>query len=166
MSRRRTKLPSPPKRKTPLTPLPAELRRSKKDARAAGEYGRDAEGNALSKWGRLKKGNTKYEVNVATLTAMANCGATDQEIADWFGVPKSVIAAPRFKYILDHARANMKVAIRRAQLRTALGSKRDRYGRQVVPADSRLLIHLGKTVLQQRETTVLETRELPKVVIE
>ena len=67
---------------------------------------------------------------------------------------------------VPHRRDSDLTAALAGQLRTALGSKRDRYGRQVVPADSRLLIHLGKTVLQQRETTVLETRELPKVVIE
>jgi predicted transcriptional regulator len=92
-------------------------------------------------------------IDLKVVEGMAGVGATNCEIAEFLGIAESTVrkhCAP----LLEKTRAGLKTRLRQAQLKAALGGN---------PA---MLIWLGKAMLGQKETQVVETRELPQIVIE
>jgi len=92
-------------------------------------------------------------IDLTVVEGMASVGATNCEIADFLGVSEALIRK-KCEATLTKARANVRIRLRQAQIKTALGG------------NPTMLIWLGKQMLDQKEIAVLETRELPTIVIQ
>lgn len=92
-----------------------------------------------------KMGRPQADLSPELAEKYAAAGCTLPEIADFFGVCRDTLwrrkrEDPAFAEALAKGRAQMRVAIRRKQLQKALAGE----------GDTKLLIHLGVTVLGQR----------------
>lgn len=92
-------------------------------------------------------------IDLTVVEGMASVGATNCEIADFLGVSEALIRK-KCEVTLTKARANVRIRLRQAQIKTALGG------------NPTMLIWLGKQMLDQKEIAVIETRELPTIVIQ
>ena len=92
------------------------------------------------------------KVDPAVVEGMAGVGATDIEIAEFCNCSVDTITR-RFADNLRKSRAGMRMRLRTAQFKAAIAG------------DRTMLVWLGKVTLGQKDTTVLETRELPALVI-
>ena len=81
---------------------------------------------------------------------MAAVGATNCEIADFLGVSEALIRK-RCGTVLIKARAGLKTRLRQAQIKAALAG------------DRTMLVWLGKVLLGQKETSVVETKDVTKM---
>ncbi len=92
-------------------------------------------------------------IDCTVVEGMASVGATNCEIADFLGVSEALIRK-KCNATLKKARANIRIRLRQAQVKAALSG------------NPTMLIWLGKTMLEQKEISVLETHELPTIVIQ
>ena len=88
---------------------------------------------------RIGRGDTSAVVDPETVYKLALMGATNVEIAEWYGVTEQSIRY-RFNEYLTKARSSLKIKLRRAQLKVAIEN-------ESVP----MLIWLGKQLLSQSE---------------
>lgn len=84
---------------------------------------------------------------------MATVGATNTEIAEYLGCSVDTLTR-RFADVLTKTRAGRRIRLRRLQWQAA------------EQGDRTMLVWLGKVELGQRETQVIQTQELPEVVVE
>ncbi len=91
---------------------------------------------------RIGRGETSAVVDPETVYKLALMGATNVEIAEWYGVTEQSIRY-RFNEYLTKARSSLKIKLRRAQLKVAIEN-------ESVP----MLIWLGKQLLGQSENVV------------
>jgi hypothetical protein len=91
---------------------------------------------------RIGRGDTSAVVDPETVYKLALMGATNVEIAEWYGVTEQSIRY-RFNEYLTKARSSLKIKLRRAQLKVAIEN-------ESVP----MLIWLGKQLLSQSENVV------------
>lgn len=91
---------------------------------------------------RIGRGDTSAVVDPETVYKLALMGATNVEIAEWYGVTEQSIRY-RFSEYLTKARSSLKIKLRRAQLKVAIEN-------ESVP----MLIWLGRNMLGQSEQVV------------
>ena len=94
-----------------------------------------------------KTGPKPMPIDPKLVEGMAGVGATNEEIAGFIGCSTDTIER-RFADVLSKARAGIRIGIRRAQVKAALGG------------NPTMLIWAGKVMLGQKETTVTETRDV------
>ena len=88
---------------------------------------------------RIGRGATSAVVDPETVYKLALMGATNLEIAEWFGVTEQTVRY-RFSEYLAKARSSLKIKLRRAQLKVAIENE-----------NPTMLIWLGKQLLGQSE---------------
>ena len=88
---------------------------------------------------QIGRGNTASVVDPETVFKLALMGATNVEIADWYGVTEQTIRY-RFNEYLQKARSSLKIKLRRAQLKVAIENE-----------NPTMLIWLGKQILAQSD---------------
>ena len=91
---------------------------------------------------RIGRGETSSVVDPETVYKLALMGATNVEIAEWYGVTEQSIRY-RFSEYLAKARSSLKIKLRRAQLKVAIENE-----------NPTMLIWLGKQLLSQSENVV------------
>ena len=91
---------------------------------------------------RIGRGDTSAVVDPETVYKLALMGATNVEIAEWYGVTEQSIRY-RFNEYLAKARSSLKIKLRRAQLKVAIENE-----------NPTMLIWLGKQMLGQSENVV------------
>ena len=91
---------------------------------------------------RIGRGETSAVVDPETVYKLALMGATNVEIAEWYGVTEQSIRY-RFNEYLSKARSSLKIKLRRAQLKVAIENE-----------NPTMLIWLGKQMLGQSENVV------------
>jgi predicted XRE-type DNA-binding protein len=85
-------------------------------------------------------GRPRKELNAEQVHKLARLGCTQEEIADILGCSQATISE-RFSIECSHARAELKMSLRRAQVHRATKDRSDT-----------MLIHLGKVYLGQGTT--------------
>lgn len=96
---------------------------------------------------RIGRGETSAVVEPETVYKLALMGATNVEIAEWYGVTEQSIRY-RFNEYLLKARSSLKVKLRRAQLKVAIENE-----------NPTMLIWLGKQLLGQSENNLASTED-------
>ena len=91
---------------------------------------------------RIGRGETSAVVDPEKVYKLALMGATNVEIAEWYGVTEQSIRY-RFNEYLSKARSSLKIKLRRAQLKVAIENE-----------NPTMLIWLGKQMLGQSENVV------------
>lgn len=91
---------------------------------------------------RIGRGDTSAVVDPETVYKLALMGATNVEIADWWGTTEQSIRY-RFSEYLAKARSSLKIKLRRAQLKVAIENE-----------NPTMLIWLGRNMLGQSEQVV------------
>jgi hypothetical protein len=91
---------------------------------------------------RIGRGETSAIVDPDTVYKLALMGATNVEIAEWYGVTEQSIRY-RFSEYLAKARSSLKIKLRRAQLKVAIENE-----------NPTMLIWLGRNMLGQSENVV------------
>lgn len=86
-------------------------------------------------------GRPPLEIDASEVRKLASIGCKNEEIADWFGCSVDTITR-RFAEELRKGRANVRISLRRIQLRLA-------------EKNATMAIWLGKQMLGQRDTEVL-----------
>lgn len=81
-----------------------------------------------------------FNLSMAEIAAVAKCSVDTLE--------------RRFAEVIESGRANGRASLKRRQFSVAMDG------------NPTMLIWLGKVMLGQKETSVLETREMPQVVVE
>ena len=89
----------------------------------------------------LGRGNRKRVVSPDDVYKLAALGCTNLEIATWFDINKDTLSYT-FGEILDKGREDLKVRLRQAQLKLALGG------------NPTMLIWLGKQILGQTDQPI------------
>jgi hypothetical protein len=90
-------------------------------------------------------GRPAKDIDPETVRKLAKLGATQEDVAEWFGCSRSVISE-RFRSDFDMGRAESKISLRRLQWKAAMGGS--------VP----MLIHLGKVYLGQTDRVDVTSR--------
>ena len=123
---------------------------------------------------RARIGRPRVRINNDVVRAMASVGATDTEIGDYVGTTGQMISR-RYGTVLAKERSGLKLRLRQAQMRSAFGTPAvtqvNEQGQTIVvtpaiPPSWTMQIFLGKVMLQQKEASVVELREIPQVVVE
>lgn len=96
---------------------------------------------------RIGRGETSAVVDPETVYKLALMGATNVEIAEWYGCTEQSIRY-RFNEYLAKARSSLKIKLRRAQLKVAIENE-----------NPTMLIWLGKQMLGQSETVIADDSE-------
>jgi hypothetical protein len=94
----------------------------------------------------------KKEVTDEELIQLAQIGATYEEMAKFFGTTPTWLYNNK-SAIIDEAKSELKVKLRKRQLEVAFDSSD--------PKSCTMLIFLGKTMLGQRETVEVVNANLP-----
>ena len=100
------------------------------------------------KWGTLTKeglvvgrGDNQKVIPPDEVEKLAKLWCSMQEIADWFGIPRETLKY-NFSDLIAKGRAETKQALRRAQLKNALGG------------NTSMQIWLGKNILGQSDNPI------------
>lgn len=83
-------------------------------------------------------GELKQLINPESVWLMAELGCSDNEICDWFGIEASTLRY-NFAAFMTKARAQLKMKLRRAQIKAALDGQ------------PTMLVWLGKQILGQSD---------------
>lgn len=94
------------------------------------------------------RGDRKVVIPVDEVEKLARLWCSYTEIADWFGIPVETLKY-NFKEVIDRGRSETKQALRKAQLKAALGG-------QVT-----MMIWLGKNILGQSDNMIVSENHLP-----
>jgi hypothetical protein len=119
---------------TPLTPMPSDLESQGQEPQyeiipLPPEPPRDSSKpgpkpkqlKAIEVWGyEVGRGNRKRVVSPEQIYELAAIGCNDSEIARWFDVPRQTLI-DNFRDILEKGREDVKMSLRRAMLKNALG---------------------------------------------
>lgn len=100
-------------------------------------------------WAPKATGRLPAKINEEAVAGMAFCGASNEEIAEFYAVSTDTIER-RFAGVLAKNRAGRKFRLRQAQWIAAMGTRR-------VPASTTMQIWLGKQELGQKD---ISRREL------
>lgn len=87
---------------------------------------------------QVGRGRTRRVINPDDVYKLAALGCSDREIAQWFAMDENTLRY-NFSDILVNGREDVKQALRKAQLKLALGG------------NATMLIWLGKQILGQQE---------------
>jgi hypothetical protein len=96
----------------------------------------------------LGRGKRKRVVNPDDIFKLAALGCTNQEIARWFDINKDTLIY-NFSDVLDKGREDLKLRLRQAQLKLALGG------------NAVMLIWLGKQILGQTDQPINSEANAP-----
>lgn len=96
--------------------------------------------------GKEKIGRPLHPVDQKVVEGMATVGATNAEIGDFVGCDGDTIGR-RFAEVLTKARAGMRLRLRQAQFKAAVGG------------NATMLIWLGKQMLEQKDRQELTGKD-------
>jgi AraC-like DNA-binding protein len=98
-------------------------------------------------------GRPRKNIDPAQVEELASIDCSYAEMAAVLGCNESTLTR-RFAQAIERGRNRGKTSLKRKQFELAMAG------------DRTMLVWLGKVRLGQRETQVIETRELPQIVIE
>src|SRR6266852_2059741 len=107
----------------------------------------------MSGGARHGAGRKPVHIDLLELEKLCSLNCTDEEIAAFFGVSTRTIEKRRtqakFADVMKRGKAKGRISIRRAQMKLLEGG------------NATVAVHLGKTLLGQREVTPIELRGPP-----
>lgn len=96
----------------------------------------------------IGRGDRKVVVPQDEVEKLARLWCSYSEIAEWFGIPVESLKY-NFKDVIDRGRSETRQALRKAQLKSALGG------------NVTMMIWLGKNILAQSDTLITSDATLP-----